>query len=126
VVRAQVPSRGDIYHLDLSPSASREQRGKHSVVVVSNRQYNYATGMPFVAPITTIGTASNAAAMAVNLTGAGTSLTGTIQVDQTKPLDLRARAATTQGEKVPDFVMAEILDILAGIFGPEEPVPARR
>jgi mRNA-degrading endonuclease toxin of MazEF toxin-antitoxin module len=117
VVRKQVPERGEIFHIDLDPSAGREQRGPHYAVIVSGRDYNAVSGMPFVAPVTTVGNASRMAGFAVTLSGSGASITGVIQVDQIKPVDLAARSAKAKGEKIADYVMDEVLDRFAAIFG---------
>jgi len=117
VVRKQVPGRGEIVHIDLNPAAGREQKGPHYAVVISGRDYNAISGMPFVSPVTTVGNASRMAGFAVTLAGSGASITGVIQVDQIKPVDLAARNARTTGEKVPDHIMDEVLDRFATIFG---------
>jgi mRNA-degrading endonuclease toxin of MazEF toxin-antitoxin module len=117
VVRKQVPERGDIFHINLDPAAGREQKGPHYAVVVSDRNYNAVSGMPFVGPVTTVGNASRMAGFAVTLAGSGASITGVIQVDQIKPVDLAARNASAKGEKVPDYIMDEVLDRFATIFG---------
>ena len=117
MVRKHVPDRGDIFHLNLSPSAGKEQAGPHYAVVVSGRDYNAVSGLPFVAPVTTIGNASRMGGFAVNLSGSGASITGGIQVDQIKPTDLNARNARSTNEKVPDFIIEDILERFAAIFG---------
>lgn len=119
MVRKQIASRGDIYHLNFTPSAGREQRGPHYGVVVSPRAYNAVSGMPFVAPVTTVGNASRMGGFAISLTGTGLGVTGVVQVDQTKPLDLVARGAQPTGERIPDYIVDEILARLEAIFGAE-------
>jgi mRNA-degrading endonuclease toxin of MazEF toxin-antitoxin module len=116
LVRKHIPSRGDIYHLNFAPAAGREQRGPHYGVIVSPREYNAISGMPFVAPITTVGTASRMTGFAISLTGTGLNATGVIQVDQTKPLDLAARGASFANERVPDYILDEILARLRPIL----------
>jgi mRNA-degrading endonuclease toxin of MazEF toxin-antitoxin module len=116
-VRRQVPEPGDIYHLNLSPSAGREQAGPYYAVVVSARAYNAVSGLPFVAPVTTVGNASRMAGFAVSLSGAGTAVTGVIQVDQIKPMDLAARGAKRQPDKVPQPIMQDVIDRFGTIFG---------
>lgn len=115
MVRKQLPERGDIYHLDLRPSSGREQTGKHYVLILTRRDYN-ATHLPYVAPITTIGNASRAGGTYVSLAGAGTSITGIIQLDQMKAVDLVARNGTRSGETVPGYIMDDVLARLAAIF----------
>jgi mRNA-degrading endonuclease toxin of MazEF toxin-antitoxin module len=69
--------------------------------------------MPIVCPITTVGTASRMKGFAVNLQGAGTGVTGVIQVEQIKAVDIVARRGRSTGESVPDFIMDEVLAKLA-------------
>lgn len=108
--------RGEIWFLDLSPSAGREQRGPHPVLIVSPRSFN-RSGMALVAPITTVGTASRMRGFAVSLVGAGTAVTGVIQVDQIKVVDMGARNArpSRDRDKVPADIMADVLAKIATI-----------
>lgn len=115
VVRKQIAERGDIYHLDLRPSSGREQTGRHYVLIMTSRDYN-ATHLPYVAPITTVGNASRAGGTYVSLTGAGTSVTGIIQLDQVKAVDLVARNASRTGESVPPDLMDDVLARFAAVF----------
>lgn len=52
---------------------------------------------------------------AVSLQGAGTGVTGVVQVDQLTALDMTARKGKPAGESVPDFIMDEILARIATI-----------
>lgn len=90
----------------------------HYGVVISPRAYN-AIAMPFVAPITTGGSASRMAGFAVSLSGTGLTVTGVVQVDQVKPIDVVALNLKPQGESVPAYVMDDILAKLETIFGDE-------
>jgi len=45
--------RGDIYLVSLDPTEVREQRGSRPVVIVSPDEFNQATKLPEVLPITT-------------------------------------------------------------------------
>lgn len=117
MVRPNIPAHGEIWWLDLHPSAGKEQRGRHAGVILSAFQFNYATGFAFIAPITTRGTASRGNNFAVSLTGAGTGVTGVIQIDQVKSMDWRNRNAERSSDKVPDEIMIEILERFAPIFG---------
>ena len=101
----------------MHPSAGREQRGRHAGLILSKRQFNQATGLAFVAPITTVGNASRGNNFAVNLTGLGTSATGVVQVDQVKSLDWRTRNAERSRDTVPVDILVEILERFAPIFG---------
>jgi mRNA-degrading endonuclease toxin of MazEF toxin-antitoxin module len=104
--------RGEIWHCDLSPSAGREQRGPHYVLIVSPRQFNRG-GVPIVCPITTVGNTSRMRGFAVSLQGAGTGVTGVIQVDQLGALDMTARKGKPSGDIVPDFIMDDVLSRIA-------------
>jgi mRNA-degrading endonuclease toxin of MazEF toxin-antitoxin module len=104
--------RGEIWHCDLTPSAGREQRGPHYVLIVSPRAFNRG-GVPIVCPITTVGRHSRMAGFAVSLTGAGTGVTGVVQVDQISALDMQARRGRSSGERVPDHIMGEVLERIA-------------
>lgn len=108
--------RGEIWFLDLSPAAGREQRGPHPVLVISPRSFN-RSGMALVAPITTVGTASRMRGFAVNLQGAGTAITGVVQVDQIKVVDMSARNArqARDRDRVPGDIMADVLAKIATI-----------
>jgi len=114
-VRKQIPERGEIWHLNLDPASGREQRGRHYALVLSTRDYN-ATHLVYAAPITTVGNASRFGGTYVSLSGAGTSVTGVIQLDQVKAIDLVARGAQRSGESVPDDIMDDVLARFTAIF----------
>ena len=101
----------------MHPPTGREQRGRHAGLVLSAWQFNRATGFAYFAPITTVGNASRASNFAINLIGAGTGVTGIIQVDQVKSMDWRDRRAEPAGEIVPPAVFDEVLERFAPIFG---------
>lgn len=52
---------------------------------------------------------------AVSLQGAGTGVTGVVQVDQLTALDMAARRGRSSGEKVPDYIMDDVLAKIATI-----------
>jgi mRNA-degrading endonuclease toxin of MazEF toxin-antitoxin module len=47
------PERGDIIHLNLSPSAGHELTGPHFALVLSTQRFSKATGFAIVVPGTT-------------------------------------------------------------------------
>ena len=47
------PDRGDLIHLDLSPSAGHELTGPHFALVISTMRFSKATGFSIVVPGTT-------------------------------------------------------------------------
>lgn len=105
--------RGDIYMVDLEPTQGREQRGHRPVVLVSPDEFNRATGLPVVLPITSGGDFARRIGFAVPLSGI--KMTGIVRCDQPRVLDLKAR----NGRKVdalPPDLMDEILAKVATIF----------
>lgn len=95
--------RGDIYLVTLDPTSGREQRGYRPVLVVSPEEFNKATRLPVILPITSGGDFARKIGFAVPITGIQT--TGAVRCDQPRVLDLHER----QGRKV-DVLPQEILD----------------
>lgn len=111
--------QGEIWHLDLEPTKGREQQGKRYVLIVSGDKFNRFTGMPVICPITTIGNAARHKGFAVNLQGGGTGVTGVVQCEQPRVVDILKRGGRHSGEKVSPSIMAEVLAITAAIYGIE-------
>lgn len=108
---------GDIVHLDFTPSAGREVRGPHYALVVSRRAFDRASGIAWVCPISQgEAAAQRAGGFLVTLMGAGTRTVGAIQVHLLRGIDMRARGAR-RIEKVPSYVVDEVLDIIATSIG---------
>ncbi|WP_301103121.1 type II toxin-antitoxin system PemK/MazF family toxin [Propionivibrio sp.] len=105
--------RGDIYLVSLDPTEGREQRGSRPVLVVSPVEFNEATKLPVICPITTGGDFARRIGFAVPLTGIKT--TGVVRCDQPRVLDLGARNAR-KVDTVPVSIMEEVLAKLAPIF----------
>lgn len=95
--------RGDIYLVTLDPTEGREQRGYRPVLIVSPDEFNEATKLPVILPITTGGEFAKRIGFAVPISGIKT--TGVIRCDQPRVLDLDGR----NGRKV-DTLPVEILD----------------
>jgi mRNA interferase ChpB len=105
--------RGDVYMVDLEPTHGREQRGHRPVVIVSPDEFNRATNLPIIAPITNGGDFARRIGFAVALEGS--KVTGVVRCDQPRVLDLNAR----NGRKVdslPAAVMDEVLARMATLF----------
>jgi mRNA interferase MazF len=47
-----IPDRGDLVHVNLSPSAGRELTGPHYALILSPKSYNQPTGLALCVPIT--------------------------------------------------------------------------
>lgn len=105
--------RGDIYLVSLDPIAGHEQNGSRPVVIVSPDEFNQATKLPVILPITNGGEFARRLGFAVTL--AGIKTTGIIRCDQPRVIDLVAR----YGRKVdalPESIMDEVLAKVVTIF----------
>lgn len=105
--------RGDVYMVDLEPTQGREQRGHRPVVIVSPDDFNRATGLPVIVPITNGGDFARRIGFAVPLTG--TRTTGVVRCDQPRVLDLNARNGR-RVESLPAAIIDEVLAKAATIF----------
>jgi len=105
--------RGEVYMVDLEPTHGREQRGHRPVVVVSPDEFNRATGLPVILPITNGGDFARRIGFAVPL--AGTKTTGVVRCDQPRVLDLKARNGR-KVESLPVAIMDEVLAKVVTIF----------
>jgi mRNA interferase ChpB len=105
--------RGDIYLVSLDPTSGREQRGSRPVLVVSPANFNKATKLPVVCPITSGGEFARRLGFAVPIEGI--KITGIIRCDQPRVLDLRARNAR-KIDTLPANVLQEVLAKLICIF----------
>ena len=106
-------NRGDIYLVSLDPTEGREQRGSRPILVVSPSEFNEATKLPVICPITSGGDFARRIGFAVPITGIKT--TGVVRCDQPRVLDLGARNAR-KVDTLPLPIMDEVLAKLATIF----------
>ena len=105
------PERGDLIWLDFTPSSGTEQSGHRPALVLSAREFNIATGLAFVCPITSQGKGS---AFEVPLPR-GTGVTGFVLSDHLRSLDWISRNATFKA-KVTQEVMREVLGRVEAIM----------
>jgi len=105
--------RGDIYRVDLEPTQGREQRGHRPVLVVSPDNFNQATGLPVIVPVTNGGAFARRIRFAVPLSG--TKTTGFVRCDQPRVLDLGARNGR-RVESIPSPILDEVLARISTIF----------
>jgi mRNA interferase ChpB len=106
-------NRGDIYLVSLDPTHRREQQGHRPVLIVSPAEFNAATKLPVVLPITNGGDFARRIGFSVQISGIKT--TGIIRCDQPRVLDVAAR----NGRKVdalPPALVEEVLAKVAPIF----------
>lgn len=105
--------RGDIYMVLLDPTLGHEQQGRRPVLIVSPDDFNVATKLPVVLPITSGGDFARRIGFAVPL--AGTNTTGIVRCDQPRALDLKARGGK-KVEAVPASILNEVLARVVTIF----------
>ena len=97
----------------LDPTEGREQRGHRPVLVVSPEEFNKATKLPVVLPITTGGDFARRIGFAVTISGIKT--TGVVRCDQPRVLDLQARNGR-KADTLPPEILEEVLAKVAPLF----------
>lgn len=105
--------RGDIYLVSLDPTAGYEQSGSRPVLIVSPAEFNEATRLPVILPITNGGDFARRIGFGVPVTGIKT--TGVVRCDQPRVVDLTARRAR-KVDTLPDPLMDEVLAKVATLF----------
>lgn len=105
--------RGDIYLVSLDPTAGHEQRGSRPVLVVSPTEFNTASQLPVICPITSGGDFARRLGFSVPITGIKT--TGVVRCDQPRVLDLAARNAR-KVDTLPAALLDEVLAKVATLF----------
>ena len=110
----RIPSRGEIWFVQLNPTLGREQQGVRPVLVVSEQAFN-RLGLCVVCPITQGGQQSRYAGFAVTLIGTGCETQGEAMCNQPRTIDMGARHGRFV-ESVADEVQEEVLARLLPIF----------
>jgi mRNA interferase ChpB len=105
--------RGDIYLVSLDPTLGHEQRGQRPVLVISPTEFNEATKLPVVLPITSGGEFARRIGFAVPIKGIRTS--GVVRCDQPRVLDIPARGGR-KVDALPPEILAEVLAKTAVLF----------
>lgn len=103
----RIPERGEIWNLNLNPTAGQEQQGRRPVIVASPKMFNRA-GLMLVCPITQGGLASRFAGFAVSLINSGIDIQGVVLCNQSRTIDYVARHAKFV-EVVPNYLVEEVL-----------------
>ena len=94
------PAPGDILWIDVSPTLGTEQSGRRPALVLSEANYNQASGRALVAPITSrVRDWPFEVAM-----GADSTVAGVAMIDQVRVIDWRARTAKQAGAVPPDIL----------------------
>lgn len=105
--------RGDIYLVSLDPTAGHEQSGSRPVLVVSPAEFNEATKLPVILPITNGSEFARRLGFAVTISGIKT--TGIVRCDQPRVIDLAARHAR-KVDTLPAHLMDEVLAKVVTLF----------
>jgi mRNA interferase MazF len=119
---AYTPERGDLVHVNLSPSAGRELTGPHYALVLSSKSYNHATGLAVCAAITS---RARGGPFEVNLpsghlppkAGVG-DVDSVILSDALRQLDYRERSMTLIA-KCPREILDEVTIRSLSLIDPE-------
>ncbi len=106
-------NRGDIYMVSLDPTLGHEQRGQRPVLVISPTEFNKATKLPVVLPITSGGDFARRIGFAVPISGIKT--TGVVRCDQPRVLDLAARHGR-RIDALPKEILEEVLARTVTLF----------
>jgi len=109
---AYQPDRGHFIYLDFTPHSGTEQAGRRPALVLSPRDFNIATGLAVVCPITNTRTESR---FEVPLPR-GTKLTGVVLSHHFRSFDWIARNAAFHSQANEDL-MWEVLGRIEAILG---------
>ena len=111
---AYQPDRADLIYLDFTPQAGTEQAGRRPALVLSPQNFNIATGLAAVCPITHTGTGSKFEVPIPR----GARLTGYILSHHFRTVDWLARNAEFHS-KANDELMWEVLGRVEAILSIE-------
>jgi mRNA interferase MazF len=87
--KAYIPERGDLVWLTVDPQAGHEQAGRRPALILSTANYNAASGLALVVPVTS---SAKGYPFEVSLP-AGLAITGVVLADHVKSVDWKARKA---------------------------------
>ncbi len=91
-----IPEAGDIAWLDFDPQAGREQGKRRPALVVTGQEYNRASGLVVVCPLT-----SRRKPYPFALPASVGKVEGAVLVDHIKSMDWRARKAVFHSKAEP-------------------------
>jgi mRNA interferase MazF len=107
-----VPDRGDIVNFDFDPTLGREQAGYRPALIVTAQDFNRATGLALVCPITSKIKGFNLEVILPD----GLNTTGVILVFQVKTVDWLERQIKYI-ESLPVEIMDEVAAKLHTLIG---------
>lgn len=110
----RIPSRGEIWFVNLNPTTGHEQQGLRPVLVVSEKEFNRFS-LCVICPITQGGQQSRFAGFAVTLMGTGAETQGVVMCNQLRTIDMGTRGGRFV-EAVSDNLLDEVMARLQPIF----------
>jgi mRNA interferase MazF len=113
--------QGDIIWLNFDPQIGHEQKGRRPALVISNETFNNFSKLTIVCPITN--TDKNHP-FHVKLNDK-TKTKGVVLCDQAMTLDIKARNYEFI-EKIPEDILLDVLDIIAGFIEREKTVKKQK
>jgi mRNA interferase ChpB len=99
--------------VSLNPTQGREQQGHRPVLVISPTEFNAATKLPVVLPITNGGDFARRLGFSVAISGIKT--TGIVRCDQPRVLDIAERGGR-KVDALPTALLDEVLAKVATLF----------
>jgi mRNA-degrading endonuclease toxin of MazEF toxin-antitoxin module len=120
------PDRGDIIHLNLSPSAGHELTGPHFALVISTAHFSRATGFAIVVPGTSKHHPEQRFAgqqLMVKMPPIQElSLEGWLYPHQVKSLDYRDRGVSLVAKLDDDDFLIEIMERVRALIDPDSTI----
>jgi mRNA interferase ChpB len=117
------PERGDIIHLNLSPSSGHELTGPHFALVISTARFSKATGFAIVVPATTKYHADQRLAgqqLMVKLPPiTKLSQDGWLYPHQVKSLDYRDRGVSFVAKLDDDDYLIDVMERVRALIDPD-------
>jgi mRNA interferase MazF len=112
MVARYVPEAGDIIWIDFDPQVGREQAKRRPALVVTERNYNRASGLAIVCPLT-----SRRKPYPFALAATVNKVEGAVLVDHLKSMDWAARKAAFHSKADPALLtkVRAYLGILLGV-----------
>jgi mRNA interferase MazF len=110
-----VPRRGDVVYLDFDPQAGHEQGGRRPALVLSPTDYNRATGLVVVCPITNVKKDYPWEVVVPE----NDFVSGVVLADQVKSLDWKQRKATFLCTPEQDF-LKDVVEKTIALLSPED------
>lgn len=109
-----IPERGDIWRINLNPTAGHESQGERPVLVLSPFEFN-RLGLILACPVSQGGQHARERGFAVPLSGGGTQTQGAVLCHQSRTVDYKARRARFV-ESAPEHIVNDVLARVAALL----------